>query len=102
VCEALSETLTPTDEPNFKHDIQSLISFLTFDSRFPADQLFWVSYDTNQCQAIDSRGVVFTISDCDRVLPGFCSQSSPFNLDSSQVSEEIAVFYSLDNQISGS
>ncbi|KAI0262433.1 alpha/beta-hydrolase [Gloeopeniophorella convolvens] len=83
-CGVLSETLLPPNGSHFTSDFSSLLSYLSFEGKFPDDQEFWIaSTSRGICQVI-TKGARVRSSSCNRILPALCSQSAPFRPASNQ------------------
>ncbi|EIN14742.1 carboxylesterase from carbohydrate esterase [Punctularia strigosozonata HHB-11173 SS5] len=83
-CAALSESLLSANGLHFFSDIASLLAYLSFQGRYPAEQEYWIApASANTCTTI-TGGAKVKNSSCQRVLPVLCSQSAPYRVASLQ------------------
>lgn len=85
-CAALGEQLW---SPAFtKSSIQPNLDYLTYEGKYPADQLYWIASNGAQTQAISGTGVISNVSS-HLHLPVLCTQSAPFSNSSYVGQDEI-------------
>ncbi|KZT04485.1 carboxylesterase from carbohydrate esterase [Laetiporus sulphureus 93-53] len=76
-CAGLAETLLPINETFFATELVPLLQYQVYEDAYGEEQLYWVQPAGETCQAVDSSGLVSTVS-CVSELPVLCSQSAAY------------------------
>lgn len=76
-CVGLSETLLPVNQTFFSTELVPLLQYQAYEGAYGSSQFYWVESVGDSCTAVDSLGIVTTVS-CDTELPALCSQSSAY------------------------
>lgn len=76
-CRELNETLLTTEGPYFQSDMNSLLGYLSLNSRYNK-QKFWVeSTDDAPCSVLSFHNSLQSVP-CNSQFPALCSQSAPY------------------------
>lgn len=76
-CAGLSETLLPVNQTFFSTELVPLLQYQAYEGAYGSSQFYWIESVGDSCTAVDSLGIVTTVS-CDTELPALCSQSSAY------------------------
>lgn len=75
-CASLGETLWSPEEVSCS--IQPDLDYLTYEDKYPADQLYRIASDFQQARAISGTGKIVNINPSEK-LPALCTQTAPYS-----------------------